>query len=84
MHRISPFARGAALQEMDGKDCEGRYLGVKLDRYSNPSSRGVGQEDMNMGRSPSRARPSRHSASRKGRQVRSAPKPVFVLAELKL
>lgn len=79
MRRISPFLKRAALQEMDGKDCEGRYLGVKLDKYSNPGSGAEGQEDMDMGQSPSRAkseRPSRYSASHKGRRVRRAPKPV--------
>ena len=57
---------------MDGKDCEGRYLGVKLDKYSNPGSEGNGQEGMDMDRSSPRAwseRPSKNSASRKGRQV---------------
>ncbi|KAL3145130.1 hypothetical protein ABBQ38_001734 [Trebouxia sp. C0009 RCD-2024] len=61
-----------AIKEMDGKDCEGRYLGVKLDKYSSPGSGAEGQEDMDMGQSPSRAkseRPSRYSASHKGRRL---------------
>ena len=60
------------LQEMDGIDCEGRFLGVKLDKYSFPATTNDGPDDMSTDRRPSRARAersSRSSASHKGRQV---------------
>lgn len=63
---------GCCLQEMDGKDCEGRYLGVKLDKYSNPGSEGDGREGLEMDQPSPRARsarPSKYSASHQGRQV---------------
>lgn len=73
---------------MDGTHCEGRYLGVKLDKYSNPGGGGNSQEDVDMVQSPNRARserPSRNRASHTGRQVRCGGlKLVVVLTELKL
>ena len=63
---------------MDGKECEGRYLGVKLDKYSNPGSEGDGREGMDMDQASPGAgseRPSRNSASHKGRQVSACSTP---------
>jgi len=60
---------------MHGQECEGRFLGVKLDEYSTSGgSRGRQDRDMDLDRpSGSRRersdRPSRSSASHKGRQV---------------
>ncbi len=61
------------VQEMHGKECEGRFLGVKMDEYSAPGARQDRRDvDMNQGTAPGNgrpARPGRSSGSHKGRQV---------------
>ncbi len=62
------------MQEMHGKDCEARFLGVKLDEYSVPGAR-QDRRDVDMGQDTafgSSRRPEgsgRRSGSHKGRQV---------------
>ncbi len=74
------------MQEMHGKECEGRFLGVKLDEYSAPGARQGRQDvDMEQGTASGDGRPERagrSSGSHKGRQVTvlcSSPKIVLQL-----
>ncbi len=74
------------MQEMHGKECEGRFLGVKLDEYSAPGARQDRQDvDMEQGTTSGNGRPERagrSSGSHKGRQVTvlcSSPKIVLQL-----
>ncbi len=61
------------MQEMHGKECEGRFLGVKLDEYSAPKARQDRRDvDMEQDTAPGNGRPERsgrRSGSHKGRQV---------------
>ena len=61
------------MQEMHGKECEGRFLGVKLDEYSAPGARqdrrDVDIEQDTASGSGRPERPDRRSGSHKGRQV---------------
>ena len=61
------------VQEMHGKECEGRFLGVKLDEYGElPAKRDRPEVDMDQETLPGSRRtdrPSRSSTSHKGRQV---------------
>ena len=61
------------VQEMHGKECEGRFLGVKLDEYSDlPAKRDRPDVDIDQ-ETPSGSRrterTSRGGTSHKGRQV---------------
>jgi hypothetical protein len=58
---------------MHGKECEGRFLGVKLDAYSAPGAR-QDRQDVDMDQDTASGngrpeRPARKSGSHKGRQV---------------
>jgi len=61
------------MQEMHGKECEGRFLGVKLDEYSAPGARQDRRDvDMEQDKASGSGRPDRsgrRSGSHKGRQV---------------
>jgi len=61
------------MQEMHGKECEGRFLGVKLDAYSAPGARQDRRDvDMEQDTASGNGRPervARRSGSHKGRQV---------------
>ena len=75
----SPFSKHSkqvqlwCMQEMQGKECEGRFLGVKLDEYSAPGARQDRRDvDMEQGTASNSGRPERggrRSGSHKGRQV---------------
>ena len=61
------------MQEMHGKECEGRFLGVKLDEYSAPGARQDRRDvDIEQDTASGSGRPEkagRRSGSHKGRQV---------------
>ncbi|DBA69952.1 TPA: hypothetical protein ACH3X2_012444 [Trebouxia sp. C0005] len=61
------------MQEMHGKECEGRFLGVKLDAYAARGARQDMQDvDMEQDTASGNGRPERpakRSGSHKGRQV---------------